>query len=155
MGISMARETQKGRYVLRNPSKYEGNVLNVIFRSSWEKRFMIFLDNHDSIISWSSEEVVVPYFWEMDQKMHRYYPDFVVTMKTNSGVIRMMVEVKPYGQTIEPKKTKNKRDSTFLLEVETYTKNIAKWKAAERYCANEGWIFRIITEKELFKGKTW
>ncbi len=151
----MARETQRGRYVLINPKKYEGDPTNVIFRSSWEKRFMIFLDNHDSIISWSSEEIVVPYFWELDGKMHRYYPDFVVSMNTSNGVVRMMVEVKPYSQTIQPKKTKGKREQTFLMEVETYTKNEAKWKAARQYCNERGWLFRIVTEKELFKGKVW
>jgi len=151
----MAKETQQGRYVLKNPSKYEGDPTNVIYRSSWERRFMIFLDNHDSIISWSSEEIVVPYYWEFDMKMHRYFPDFLVTMKTNQGVVRMMIEIKPYSQTIAPVKTGRKRERTFLMEVETYTKNIAKWKAAEQYCKERGWLFRIITEKELFKGKVW
>lgn len=151
----MAKETQQGRYVLKNPCKYEGDPTNVIFRSSWERRLMIFLDNHDSIISWSSEEIVIPYFWELDGKMHRYFPDFLVTMKTKQGVVRMMIEVKPYSQTIEPKKTSRKHEKTFLLEVETYTKNAAKWKAAEAYCKERGWLFRIITEKELFKDKVW
>lgn len=151
----MARETQQGRYVLKNPRKYEGDPTNVIFRSSWEKRFMIFLDNHDSIISWSSEEIVVPYFWELDGKMHRYYPDFIVTMKTRQGVVKMMIEVKPYSQTIAPTKTGRKKEKTFLMEVETYTKNVAKWKAAELYCKERNWLFRIITEKELFKDKAW
>ena len=150
-----SRETHKGRYVLKNPKKYEGDPTNVIYRSSWEKRFMIFLDNHESIISWGSEEVVIPYYWEVDGKMHRYFPDFVVTMKTTSGVVRMLIEVKPYSQTIQPKKTRGKREQTYLLEVETYTKNRAKWNAAEEYCKDRGWMFRIVTEHELFKKKAW
>jgi hypothetical protein len=76
-------------------------------------------------------------------------------MNTSNGVVRMMVEVKPYSQTIQPKKTKGKREQTFLMEVETYTKNEAKWKAARHYCNERGWLFRIVTEKELFKGKVW
>lgn len=116
---------------------------------------MIFLDNHDSIISWSSEEIAIPYFWELDGKMHRYYPDFVVTMKTRQGIVKMMIEIKPYSQTIAPKKTGRKKEKTFLKEVETYTKNVAKWKAAEQYCKERDWMFRIITEKELFKDKVW
>lgn len=151
----MAKETQQGKYILKNPYKYEGDPTNVIFRSSWEKRLMIFFDTHESIISWSSEELAIPYFWELDGKIHRYFPDFLVTMKTRQGIVRMMLEVKPYSQTIEPKKTSRKREKTFLMEVEAYTKNLAKWKAAERYCQERGWLFRIITEKELFKGKVW
>jgi len=151
----MAKTTQQGRYVPKNPLKYQGDPSNIIFRSSWEKRFMIFLDNHDSILFWSSEEIVVPYFWELDGKMHRYFPDFLVTMKTKEGLVKMMIEVKPYNQTIAPKMTKNKREKTFLTEVETYTKNVAKWKSAEKYCEDRKWLFRLITEKELFKSKVW
>ena len=116
---------------------------------------MVFFDLHDSIIQWGSEEVVVPYFWELDGRMHRYFPDFIVAMKTRNGVQKMMIEVKPYCQTIEPKKTSRKREKTFLNEVETYTKNKAKWKAAEQYCKERGWFFRIITENEIFKSKVW
>ena len=33
----------------------------------------------------------------------------------------------------------------------TYTINTCKWKAATKLCEENGWIFKIITEKELFK----
>lgn len=145
----------QGFYQLKNPSKYTGDPSNVIYRSSWERRLMIFFDTHDSILQWGSEELVVPYYWEVDGKMHRYFPDFIVKMKTRNGVVKMMLEVKPYSQTQEPKKTPRKREKTFLLEVETYTKNQAKWKAAEAFCRKNGMVFKIITEKEIFKTKVW
>lgn len=151
----MAKETQKGRYVLRNPEKYIGNPTNVIFRSSWEKRFMIFLDNHESILSWSSEELAIPYFWDLDKKIHYYFPDFIVTMKTKQGIVKMIIEIKPYSQTVAPIKTKRKSEKTFLMEMEVYSKNIAKWKAAEKYCSERNMVFRIITEKDLFKKVVW
>lgn len=146
---------QQGRYELRNPEKYTGDTSNVIYRSSWEKRLMVFFDTHESILKWGSEEVVVPYFWEADGKHHRYFPDFIVSMRTSKGIVKMMLEVKPYSQTLEPKKTKGKREKTFMNEVMTYTKNQAKWNAANVFCKDRGWIFRIITEKEIFKSKVW
>jgi TnsA endonuclease N terminal len=149
------RAAQQGRYILKNPSKYEGDPSQVIFRSSWERRFMIFLDGHSSVLSWSSEETIIPYFLQTDQKMHRYFPDFNVSMNTKNGVIRMMVEIKPFTQTQEPKRTGKKREKTFINEVETYIKNKAKWNAAEAFCKQKGWHFRIITEKELFNDKVW
>nr|DAE80428.1 MAG TPA: head completion protein [Caudoviricetes sp.] len=150
------KNLHQGRYQLKNPEKYEGDTSNIIFRSSWEKRLMVFFDQHPSILSWGSEELVVPYFWEADQKYHRYFPDFMVTMMTPKGKVRVMIEVKPHSQTQEPKKTKGKREKTFINEVLTYTKNQAKWKAAEEYCLDRGWHFRIITEKEIFKNeKAW
>lgn len=149
-------EFHQGRYTLRNPQKYEGDPSNVIFRSSWEKRLMVFLDNHPSVASWGSEELIVPYYWEVDGKHHRYYPDFMVTFVTKDGKKqRVMIEVKPFSQTQEPKKTKGKRQKTLLHEVTTYSKNLAKWKAAEEYCLDRGWHFKIITEKDLFADKTW
>jgi hypothetical protein len=30
-----------------------------------------------------------------------------------------------------------------------YGKNQAKWKAAREYCADRGWNFQIMTEKQL------
>lgn len=151
----MSRKFQQGRYDLRNPEKYLGDGSNVIYRSSWEKRLMVFFDTHPAILKWGSEEVVIPYFWEVDGKQHRYFPDFVVLMKTKSGQAKVLIEVKPFAQTQAPKKTKGKREKTFLTEVETYTKNQAKWRAADAFCKDRGWIFRIITEREIFKQKVW
>jgi len=151
----MARDYHQGRFVPTNPSRYEGNPSGIIFRSSWEKRVMVMFDTHPSIVKWSSEEVVIPYLWEADGKMHRYFPDFKATMKTNSGIKNVLIEVKPYAQTLEPKQTKGKRKKTFVNEVLTYSKNDCKWKAAQQFCLDRGWQFIILTEKDIFKGKVW
>ncbi len=152
----MPKEFQQARYSLKNPKKYVGDPTNVFYRSSWERKFMIFLDCHESIIEWSSEEIVIPYYWEGDSKMHRYFPDFYASMKTNNGIVKMMIEVKPFVQTQEPKRTRGKREKTFINEVMTYSKNVAKWKAAEEYCKKRNMEFKLLTEKELFKnGKAW
>ncbi len=98
---------------------------------------------------------MVPYFWEGDGKWHRYYPDFTATMNTRQGKKRVMIEVKPYAQTQEPVNKKGKRRQTLMLEVERYSKNVAKWNAAEEYCKDRLWEFVILTEHEIFKGKVW
>ena len=47
-------------------------------------------------------------------------------------------------------KTKSGRISRrYLNEVKTWGINEAKWKAAEEYCKDRGWKFKIMTEKEL------
>lgn len=92
----------------------------------------------------------------IDGKMHRYFPDVVVKKKTTDGKYEtIMIEIKPSSQTVPPdprKKnaTKSGRVSRrYINEVKTYGVNEAKWKAAERYCAERGWIFSIMTEHQL------
>ena len=51
----------KGRYSPKNPRKYIGNPRNIIYRSLWERKFMVYCDQSDNILEWGSEEVVIPY----------------------------------------------------------------------------------------------
>lgn len=135
-------------YKPTNPQKYEGDPTKIICRSSWEIRFAKWCDTNPSILSWSSEEVVIPYLCPTDGRYHRYFVDFKIKIKTNTGIKVFLVEVKPYKQTIPP--TKPKRNSKYYLqEVMTYGKNDAKWNAAREYCKNRGWDFMLITEYEL------
>ena len=48
-----------------------------------------------------------------------------------------------------PKKNPKKRTKSWAYEVQTYVVNQAKFKAAEAYCADRKYEFRIMTEKEL------
>ena len=72
----------KGRYIPHNKQKYIGDITNIIYRSSWERRFMKYCDTNSSIIEWSSEELYVPYVSPIDNKYHRYYPDFIIKVKS-------------------------------------------------------------------------
>jgi len=136
----------KGRFQPKNPKKYIGNPTNIIYRSSWELHLMLFLDSNNDVVGWGSEEIVIPYISPMDNKMHRYFPDMIVKKKNDEVIL---IEVKPYQQTQEPK-VPQKRTRTFLNEAATYLINQAKWKAAREYCADRKWTFQIITEKELY-----
>lgn len=141
----------KGRFIPRNPQKYVGNPQNIVFRSAWERTFMEYCDSHSEILQWASEEFTVPYYFVGDSKWHRYYPDFIVHVKTKTGDKQTwMVEIKPFAQTKSPqtKTYSNKRRQ--LRETIEYAKNQAKWSAAQIFCQNKGWKFVILTENELY-----
>jgi len=144
----MARASYKGKYNPKHPEKYVGDPNNIIFRSLWERRIMIYLDNNTNVISWASEELAIPYVSPEDNRIHRYYPDFIVKARRNNQIVHMIWEVKPHYQTVEPKK-KKRNTKHYITEVMTYAKNTAKWEAARKFCEDRGWEFQIITEKEL------
>jgi hypothetical protein len=140
----------KGRYKPKNRSKYKGNTMNVIYRSSWERDFMIYCDTTPNIIKWSSEELKIPYKSPIDNKMHTYYPDFWIKIKKHDGQIQQtVIEIKPKKQTKPPKKLTTNKTKYYLQEVKAWGVNQAKWKAAEVYCKHKQWNFKILTEYEL------
>jgi hypothetical protein len=115
---------------------------------------MVKLDEWDDVLNWGSEEMNIAYRSPIDQKIHRYFPDFLAKMRNAAGnTFIRMIEVKPYAQTIEPEKPK-KLSKRFIREVMEYGVNQAKWKAAKAYCDDKGWEFVVITEKELFPKKS-
>jgi hypothetical protein len=138
----------KGRFLPQNPQKYAGDANNIIWRSTWEKRVMEWLDRSDNVVYWASEELVIKYYSPIDNKIHRYFPDFTVKIKKKDGtVMTHVLEVKPEYQTKQPvMKRKTKR---FLEEQVTYIVNQSKWKAATEFCKDRGWVFQIVTEKDL------
>jgi len=138
----------KGWFTPKNPNKYKGNADRIVYRSSWELRVMKNFDENPSIIWWASEEMFVKYVSPIDKRVHRYFPDFVVRIKKKDGKeATMMLEVKPEKQTKPPKQSRRTRK--MLAEVATYAINQEKWKAAELFCLEHGWQFKILTEKEL------
>lgn len=133
-----------GRYKVKNPLKYKGDSTAVIYRSLWEKYCMMYFDKSDEIKSWSSEEVIIPYLYEVDRKYHRYFMDFKVTWKNGKTTL---IEVKPHKETMPP--TGNKRTKRYISEGYTFVKNQNKWQAANEYAKDRGWNFEIWTEVEL------
>ena len=139
----------QGFFKPKNPNKYKGNVNEIIYRSSYELKMMMYLDEHPEIISWGSEEIIIPYRSPLNNRIHRYFVDFLVTKITKEGLKQtMLIEVKPSKQTKPPKK-KQKVTKSYITEVKNWGVNSAKWKAAEEFCNDRGWTFHIFTEKEL------
>lgn len=140
----------QGKFHPRNPEKYIGDHTNIIYRSSWELKFMRYCDRSEKVLSYGSEEFFIPYFDPTTNKVRRYFPDFIVKIKESSGAIKKyLVEVKPKRQTLVPKQSKGKQKKTYINEVLTYNKNLAKWKAAQEWCEDRLIEFKIITEDEL------
>jgi hypothetical protein len=134
-----------GRYKVKNRSKYKGDPNNVIFRSLWERNAFKWCDENSSIRSWSSEEVVIPYFYEVDKKYHRYFMDLKITYSDGKT---FLVEIKPEKET-SPPEFKGRKTKKYISEGMTYIKNMNKWAAAQNSAADRGWGFQVWTEKEL------
>lgn len=139
----------QGHYKPLNVEKYVGNISKITYRSSWEKRLMIWLDKNPNVLKWNSEQIVLPYLSPIDGQMHRYYVDFMAKINTKKGVHKFLIEIKPYSQTQKPNPSKGKRKTTLLNEQKTYLINQAKWDSAKQYAKRIGADFIIITEKEL------
>lgn len=137
----------KGWFRPKNPKKYNGDPSNIVYRSSWELRVMKYLDEHPGVIWWASEELPIPYKSPIDQKVHRYFPDFIAKIRQAKGETTVVIEVKPFKQTQKP--TQKRRTKRFLEEAATYAINQEKWRAADLFCKEHGWQFKIITEKDL------
>ena len=139
----------KGKYQPSFPKKYKGNPTNIVYRSLWERTFMKYCDTNENILEWFSEEIAVPYRSPIDNKIHRYFPDFYIKVKESNGSIKKyIIEIKPKKQTVEPIPQKRKTRG-YIYEVYEYAKNQAKWKAAEEWCADRGYEFKVLTEDDL------
>ena len=142
-----------GKFKPKNYKKYRGDPTKIYYRSLWERRFMVYCDNNSKIIEWGSEEIIIPYKSPLDKKTHRYFPDFYVKyINKDKQVVREIIEVKPKKHLSPPKEPK-RRTKRYLNEVATYIKNQAKFKAAEEYCKDRRYGFRILTEDQLLPKK--
>ena len=142
--------TIKSRYKPEYPRKYKGDPNNIICRSSWERKFCKWCDLNENILEWGSEEFCIPYRSPVDRRIHRYFPDFIIKVREQTGDIkRYVIEVKPKKQTRPPVQTSKKRTKTYINEVKTYAVNEAKWKAADEWCKDRLLEFKIITEDQL------
>jgi|TARA_B100000035_G_scaffold116692_1_gene98866 hypothetical protein len=139
----------KGKYKPSYPRKYKGDHTNIVYRSLWERKFMVYCDKNENILEWGSEEVVVPYHSPIDNRYHRYFPDFYIKVRESNGKIKkMIIEIKPFKQCVEPKVQK-KKTKGYIYEVMEYAKNQAKWEAAKEWCLDRGYEFKVLTENEL------
>ena len=139
----------KGKYYPSYPRKYKGDPTNIIYRSLWERKFMVYCDKNDNILEWASEEIAIPYRSPIDNRVHRYFPDFYMKVRERGGKVRRyVIEVKPAKQTKPPVKPK-RQTKGYIIEAYEYAKNQAKWKMAREFCADRQWEFKVVTEKEL------
>jgi len=141
----MAYKTYKGKFKVKNIDKYIGDHTKVVYRSLWERQVFRWCEGNPDIAGWNSEEIVIPYKCNTDLRMHKYYMDVLIVMKTGKTYL---VEIKPKKQTQSPAKPKRKT-KRYINEVTTYIKNTSKWTAAQQYAEHKGWHFQIWTEDTL------
>ena len=98
-----AGKIQQGYFKPVNPDKYIGKLDQIIFRSSWEFKFLKWLDSSPTVLAYASEPVGIPYLSPLDKRAHTYYVDFYVVTKDNSGnQQKWLIEIKPNKYTKPP-----------------------------------------------------
>jgi hypothetical protein len=142
---------KQGIYIPQNKEKYKGRDYPR-YLSSWELKLFRFCDLNEDVLEWGSENIIIPYVNPIDNRVHNYIVDALVKLKTNNGIKKFLVEVKPYKQTIKPatKTTRNNKvPKSLLYEQLAYVKNQAKWKAAKDWANKRDLEFIILTEHQL------
>ena len=140
---------KQGIYSPVNSEKYKG-AGKPEYRSSWELKFFKWCDKNPNVLKWGSETVIVPYVSPVDNRVHRYFVDNIISLKEGNAIKTYLVEIKPSKQTKPPIPSKRKKKSTILYENYTYAVNQAKWAAAQKFAQSKNIEFIILTENELF-----
>lgn len=160
MSIKKVRPTKKsgfnqGYFTPQFPQKYAGPG-PIIYRSSWERKFMIWCDTSEKVVVWSSEPVVIQYWSTPEGRSRDYYPDFYFKALQHDGSYKeYLVEVKPKAQITKPeppKKNSKKALESYKFLAEQYLKNMDKYRAANEFCANRNWNFIVLTEDTINNG---
>jgi len=155
---------KQGSYIVRNTNKYIGNLSEVYYRSSWEKQFCIWCDTNESVLSWGSELVKIPYevLKETQYKLQKivkketkmYIPDFFLEIRNpDFTTTQYLIEIKPMKEILKPiypNKVTRKNVLQYERSMNLWFKNLLKWEKAEEYCASRGIIFKLVTEKNIF-----
>lgn len=139
----MSKKFAQGFYEMVNPQKYVGNK-KPYYRSSWENRIMIMFDSNEHILQWASEPISIPYRHPITGKGTVYVPDFLITYRNRESTVNAELwEVKPFKQCALTEKMNPRERATVAV-------NHAKWQMANKFCQQNGLIFRIITEEDIF-----
>lgn len=138
-----------GKYKVLHKEKYVADLQEVVYRSSWERKYMGYLDRNPAVLEWGSENIIIPYYNPIEKKTRRYFVDFYAKVKDKQGRIKQyIIEVKPSVQCKPP--TRKKRiTNKYKNDLRAYIRNQSKWKAARKWADNRGWEFVVLTEKEL------
>ena len=60
---------------------------------------MVWCDKNENVLEWGSEEIIIPYISPVDNRAHRYFPDFYVRARTKTGKTqKFIIEVKLHGK---------------------------------------------------------
>ncbi len=150
---------KSGKYFPTNPEKYVGDIHNIIYRSSWERKFCQYCDINPNITKWSSEPCAIPYWSPIDKKEHKYYVDYYIQVKKANDVLEnWFIEIKPENQYDLKKRPKEptgnlteKKIRSYNEKLKTWITNRAKFEAATRFAEARGYKFGAINESFIMR----
>jgi hypothetical protein len=133
----------QGKFLVTNRDKYLG-LGDPTYRSGWEWRFMVFCDTNPSVLHWASEPLRIPYRNPVSNKNTNYVPDFLIEyVDREQRLHRELIEIKPSKERLL-EKAKSQRDKIM------WAINQAKWAAAQTWCQQNGIVFRVLSEGDIF-----
>lgn len=139
---------QQGYYTCKNPDKYVGDLSKIVYRSSWEFKFLRWCDNTPAVKKFSSEPFSIPYLDPVDKRVHNYFIDYWMELEKEDGTLqRWIVEVKPARHVAMPDPPKNqtaKSLANHISQVKRVMKNIAKFQAARNYAKQQKMKFAVL-----------
>lgn len=100
---------------------------DIYYKSSWEKRALEYLDNHQNVLTFIYEPIRILYKAKYETNKRHYIPDLLITYKDGN---QKLIEIKP----------------SYFIDAEI---NQAKFKAAQEYCDSKGILFEVWTEKTI------
>ena len=141
----------QGYFEPKYPAKYLGQT-PIIFRSSWERKFMTMCDGRDDVVAWSSEPVEIKYWSTLDKKERKYYPDFYMKVQKGESYEEFLIEIKPSDQIKKPTppaKNSKKALESYKFLAEQFVINRDKYTYAKKWAEDRGWRFIVLTENSL------
>ena len=127
------RQYYQGKYKVKNYQKYKGDPTNVIYRSSWELKFLKYCDLNDNVLEFGSEEVIVPYMSPLDNRIHRYFPDFYIKVREKNGKIKKyLIEIKPKNKSLDPLKIQREKLRIGSMKSKSMPKKSSEVESSKR-----------------------
>lgn len=146
--------TLQGYFIPKNPKKYRGDLANIIYRSSWEHKFLKYCDDNEKILEYASEPFGIPYWNPLKKKTSTYWVDAWIKINDSSGNTKeWLLEIKPLKYTKPPPSPKRLTEgqlNQYARHAKAYITNRAKFEAAKDYAHSKNINFGVITENFLF-----
>jgi hypothetical protein len=149
---------KSGKYFPVNPVKYIGDIHNIIYRSSWEKKFCQYCDINPNIVKWSSEPVGIPYWSPIDKKEHKYFVDYYIKVQKADSIENWLIEIKPEDQYALNKRPQEplgnlteKKIRSYNEKLKIWITNRAKFESATRFAEAMGYKFGAINESFIMR----
>jgi hypothetical protein len=87
---------KQGYFTPMNPEKYSGDITKIIYRSSWELKFLTYCDNTEAVVEYASEPMPIKYWNPILKQESTYWVDCYMATKSPEGEItKWLIEVKP------------------------------------------------------------